>query len=445
MNPLSLVNRPRNRKIAITGIANGGKTVFLTSLLWQLAEVDNARFHLDEGVKISRFRELPAADRTEKFPFEKYRDALARSHEWPGKTRDINRFSCEFKRSDYPRPQRLDFLDFPGERMADTAICECDDFGEWSDRMFEYFDSDSDYSEAVSRYRNAIHVDDLSADITVRAYRLMLANLILDYKPLVSPSVFLLDRRGDVAKHAPAAILAAERLCGVDTQSQFAPLPKLVRNACPKLRKEMGRHYRRYRKELVLPLFKDLAESHSLVVLIDIPSLLVGGIGRYNDNRRIVFELFNVIPKKSNESFFGGLRKWFRSSSLQRIAFVAAKADLVTPNDLKSARLKSLLHQMTARVKDRLPDVEVKWFHCAACRSTEAGGTESTLVGRPSSDNPERSRKEFPVSPLPETWPGDWEPKSYQFPDVFPRISPNVQIPPDHLMLDDVFDFVAIR
>ena len=36
----------RRKKIAITGIANSGKTVFLTSLLWQLHEFEDANFYL---------------------------------------------------------------------------------------------------------------------------------------------------------------------------------------------------------------------------------------------------------------------------------------------------------------------------------------------------------------------------------------------------------------
>ena len=72
---------------------------------------------------------------------------------------------------------------------------------------------------------------------------------------------------------------------------KFAPLPESVRKANKKLAKEMRQHYQRYRKKLVIPLFREVANSDSLIVLVDIPSLLVGGVERYNDNRQIVLGL----------------------------------------------------------------------------------------------------------------------------------------------------------
>ena len=436
----------RKKKIAITGTVNCGKTVFLTSLLWQLEEHEDARFFLPR-ISLSGFRERRRKDRSreERFPYDRYRDALAERGQWPRKTRDFHRYHCEIDRSDWRWwTQSLEFLDFPGERIADAAMMVYDDHGDWSDRMFDHFESNSGYSEVGQRFRQDLEVNEISADAAVKAYRLALARFIRDYKPLVSPSVFLLDRTGVVARNDHEETLAAVRRCGLDEESQFAPLPKSVREANPKLAKTMQRHYRQYRKDMVLPLFTDLMTAQSLVVLVDIPSLLVGGVGRYNDNRQIVLDLIEAMR---SDSVGGRILKRLRlQSSLDRIAFVATKADLVSRNDIENGRLESLLKQMNARGKKLLsPTIDVKWFICSACLSTTAGKTAHTLTGIPMVDNADRQEMEFPVSPLPESWPDDWSPMEYCFPDVLPRARRNVQIPPDHMRLDTVFDFIPMR
>lgn len=471
----------RRKKIAVTGISNSGKTVFLTSLLWQLHEFEGADFGLESGAKIRGFR-IVRNEST--FPFYKFQDAMAKQGEWPSKTKDVHRYVGEFNRSDRRWKQQVEFLDFPGERIADAAIAGYDDFGDWSDHMFDHFESDSDYRSAAHEYRQELEgilsdpenrlqresenieqqglkglrqkirkgmgeilsgrqgEDDRLRNQVVRSYRKVLAHWALDCKPLISPSVFLLDRNGDSARPAPPNVLAEERLCGLDATSQFAPLPQRVRETNSRLVRTMQSHYQRYRKELVRPLFENLAESQSMIVLVDIPSLLLGGVDRYNDNRQIVLDLFETMQGDSSSGkLLKQLRFW--SPALQRIAFVATKADLVRRSDLETGRLKSLLRDMNGRAKNLLPDAEVEWFACSVCVSTTQMDN-GKLRGVLFEGNPKRVAMEFDVSPLPEEWPSDWDQESYQFPSVFPRPPRNYQTPPRHRSLDAVFDFVAM-
>ena len=440
-----MLNFKKTNKIAITGIAGGGKTVFLSSLLWQLAEFDDADFYPGSQVKISGWRELPGKGALgQVFPFDKYRDALSRSRKWPDKTSDCYRLSCEYKRSDWKRfKQRLDFFDFPGERIADAAIAAYSNYSDWSDHILKHFESNSDYNAALAGYRKVLQSDNLDEKAVLTAYRQALACLILGYKPLISPSVFLLDTNGDSARPATEEALAAARLCGLDEASQFAPLPTNIRGANPELAKMMAKHYRQYRKKLALPLFEELAGSQSLIVLVDIPSLLAGGVGRYNDNRQIVLDLIDAV--RSDTSIGRRLKQLLRfwSGSLNKIAFVATKADLVLPQDLQNGNLISLLKQMNTRAKNLLPDVEMKWFVCSACRSTSAGNAANSLIGKPIYNNPEQKDMEFEVTPLPSAWPDNWSAGEYKYFTVHPETSQNVQIPPKHIGLDRVFEFVA--
>ena len=52
----------RKKKVAITGIHNSGKTMFLTSLLWQLDEIEEAEFYLKPGLFTIRLSYGPIFD-----------------------------------------------------------------------------------------------------------------------------------------------------------------------------------------------------------------------------------------------------------------------------------------------------------------------------------------------------------------------------------------------
>ena len=446
--------------------------MFLTSLLWQLREWENSEFRLNNNVQITAFAPRngrpPPAD---VFPFDRFQDALVVRREWPAKTKDIQRFSCQFQRNDRARwrsTQRLDLIDLPGERVADAAIAEFDDFGQWSDHLFSHFDNDSEY-EAGRRFRVDLEAGSKEPEDILRNYRRVLAEFVRDSKPLVTPSVFLLDRDGNLAPRIGPGQeneLADRRWAGLDATTQFAPLPKPIRDGYPKIAKTMQKHYRRYRRELAQPFFQHLASSHSLIVLVDIPLLLRGSVARFNDTRQTIIDLLSAMSQETGigrrlartlviepaANALGSLikrsprpvRKPTVFSSLNRVALVANKADLVSRDDLKSERLKSLLHQMTNRARELLPNVETESFVCSACVSTRPGAKPHALIGAPLHDNPSQNDYEYPVSPLPETWPRDWKPGDFDFRDVYPKLGSNTLYPPGHYRMDAVFDFVAM-
>lgn len=434
------------KKVAIIGTHNSGKTMFLTSLLWQLDKIKVAEFYIREDTKIRNFREA----RSDVDSFH-YRKTMVCDQRWPRKTTDIQRFRCQFDRNSKGwrlyisklvrsfswQSQKLDILDFPGERTADSAIAAYGDFGKWSDHMFDCFDNNPGYHDAGSRLRQSLEMKNLEIGTAVQAYRKTLVSFIRDYKPLISPSVFLLDGKGNSLAREQMENAELERSCGLDANSQFVPLPGPVRKTNPKLANQMRKHFKRYRKQIVQPLFDDLAKSDSLIILVDIPSLFLGGVQMYKDNCQIISDLFNPIGKKKFKIF---------SSSLKRIAFVATKVDLISTNDFHKEALKFLLQQMTEEVIRLLSDdVKIEWFQCSACWSTRPGKSENTLKGVPWKDNPNKEEKEFPVTLLPEDWPSHWYPWEYQFPDVYPDAPSNVLTPPKHKGLDRIFDFAVLR
>lgn len=440
----------KKKKVAITGIHNSGKTMFLTSLLWQLDAFDKERFPLGESIEISAFREISSnVGGMDMDTFRSYRSKMRSEGRWPRKTKDIHRFRCQFKRSDkgwkflgneiISPLQQLDILDFPGERIADAAIAAYGDFDQWSDYMFTHFADNHGYNEAEERLRKALDAENLKIETAVGEYRKILVNFIRNYRPMISPSVFFLDSEGDLLgpEKIESAVLE-QRPCGLDADSQFAPLPKLVREKNPELTTKMRKHFNRYHKHMVKPLFDDLAKSDSLIVLVDIPSLLVGGVERYNDNYQIIHDLFDVISRKKFKIL---------PSSLKRIAFVATKIDLVLWSDLHDKRLMSLLKEMNSHAVGLLPDgIKIGWFECSACWSTKDGESENTLSGVlwDDKENPGKESLGFSVSPLPDTWPDHWNYGDYLFQEVYPYIPSNNQKPPRHQGLSEVFNFAVI-
>ena len=306
----------------------------------------------------------------------------------------------------------------------------------------DYYSQHPDYEVAVKDYFSYINKDNLDEKELIHNYKLMLAKLILGYKPLISPSCFLLDSNGRSAKPGTEEQIASLRYSGVGSGFEFAPLSEQLIRKHTAIASSMKRNYSIYRKEVALPVFKRLCACDSIVVLIDIPSLLAGGVGRYNDNRQMLHDLFDVLR---DDSWIGSkllkvLKFWH--PKLKRIAFVASKADLVAVDDVYNDRLDSLLRQMSTRATRLLPGVDSGWFVCSACHSTRKGKKDNSLIGQPVHGNPNHEEMEFEVSRLPEHWPAQWQSGEYKFYRVYPNASGNIQIPPESFGLEGIMNFL---
>lgn len=431
-------------RIAVTGIAGGGKTVFMTSLLWQLAEFADADFNVGRGVRFSGFREL--AVRREygaMFPFERFRDYMAKQKVWPAKTTDCSHYAFEIRRSDRLLfKQRIHLFDFPGERIADAAIVAFRNYTDWSRHMLNYWSDHSDYRQAIAPYMELLERPGVSFNELVHGYKLALGRLILGYHPLISPSTFLLDTDGRQADGSTAEALAATRFAGL-RGAEFCPLPETLGSRLSGIGRAMARHYKTYRQRVALPLFKELAECDRMVILVDIPYLLNGGVGRYNDNRQILLDLFDILRFDSSlgAKIMRIIKVWRKP--LSRVAYVASKADMVHPDDIQNGRLEGLLRQMTSRTVNLMSKVQMDWFVCAACQSSRRGTAPGQLIAALDYNNPGHREMEFKVSPVPESWPADWKAGDFRYHHFYPQTVANIQSPPKHLGLDQVFAFIT--
>ncbi len=447
----------RRLRVGVTGIGNSGKSVFLTSLVSHLEDHDPGRLRLgrDGEALVARFRRLPPGPGEAPFDAESFRRTLVDHGRWPVKTRAETHLRCGFERTDWRFTRvELHLYDFPGERMADAGMLGSD-FATWSDAVLGPLQYDLRTAELAKPYLAALEGADPDEATLLEAYRLTLARLALAFRPRITPSTFLLGEDGAMARPGSPAQIAAARPSGFHGE-EFAPLTAALRARRSDLFWRFAERYDRYRDAVVTPIFSFLRRCHRLVVLVDVPGILMGGTGRYNDQRELLKTLFGALDSERGpidraagltvEALTAGR---IRPGGIARLALIASKADLVHPTD--RGRLVALLRDMARRMAEDRPGWRASFHAASAVVSTRSAGDGRELIGRTvlDADGSPRSAAEpplrYPVSELPETWPDDWQPGDFVFPDVHPDAPRRMDLPPRQFGLDGVLEFLLAR
>jgi predicted YcjX-like family ATPase len=444
-------------RVGVVGLYNSGKTVLLTSLINHLQDYDPDRFVLgSRDTRVRKFTTLPPDDGWEAFNYAGCRDALVHGGRWPGKTRDRSQFACKFERSDWTFSDcLLKLYDLPGERIADAAMLG-KNFAGWSEHILSLIANDAGYRTCCHPYLVTTATDGPEEAALLRAYKLSLANLILSFKPLVSPSTFLLDVKGQPARPDTPDALADSRFLGLGQGSEFCPLPAAIRAAQPELVARFAARYDLYVDQIVRPAVTALRSCTALVVLVDVTMLLAGGVGMYDDGKLILRDLLDILSP-GEHPLFGpiarGLGKVFlphqlRPGWITRLAFAAPKLDLVHPEDRD--RMLALTRRMVERYADSRDGLRYEFFNLSAVVSTKvlpAENGQRFLVGTPLRDAegrklPPGPEQRFPVSGLPDDWPTEWAPGRFTFPEVYPRMPVRKDYPPEQVNVDRLATFV---
>jgi len=451
------------RRIGILGPGWSGKTIFLTSLINHLAAHDPRHFHLGNKDKASgeirKFRKLPSDAPWPEFEYEKFRERLVHRR-WPKKTRDCSSYVCRFERTDWTFTDVfLKLYDLPGERINDFAMVRpgSDTFAGWSDGFMKRIGQDISYADRFEPYLKYLEDSQINDERILTAYKLTLAQLRQAYKPYLTPSTFALSREGEPppAGRTPEQ-LAAERYVGLSPDAEFAPLPAAARQRLPRVAERFAERFNRYAGQVVSPLVETLQSCHGLVVLVDVLQLLATDTATRDDYQELLRDMLRALNPSENvlQRVYRGVSDVFlprqlRPNWITRIAFVAPKADLVHPTDRN--RMKHLLRRMVEREARDLDGIQCEYFNVAAVSATSSvpgGDDKRILSGSTMLDAAGRllepgDRQKFMVSALPDDWPHHWNAGDYVFPSVYPQIPPRRDAAPDHIGLNEVFNFLC--
>lgn len=458
-------------RVAIVGASRSGKTVFLTSLLDHLRNHDPRRFRIQAAglsgkgtARITNHEVLEVRPGIEAFPYELFRTSLIQEAQWPKKTRDTYQYRIKIHRDDSllsrvgksSHTSYLSFLDFPGERIADAPMTGAT-YEDWSDAMCKVLPAGGAFDPLVSAFQLTVDDPKASDAAILLAYKAVLVERLRQFHTAISPSTFLLCPEGTTPDmHLPAQALMEQRCLGLSAERQFCPLPAAVRARRPDLAGRFGAAFEAYKSQLILPLYAALKDTDKLCLLVNIPEILQSGVAAYNDQVELLSQVVAYChPRKSlPQALFDTLYKTvgkvliddrYRPGGIDTIAFVATQADRVRAGDM--GRLKSLLGELQKHSTRSLPHVGLKMgaFTCVAVQATKPAG-EGLLQARLMSAKADRQAvpelEEYSVQQLPETWPANWDPFDYAFPDVLPKFNQNRNIPPEQVGLDRLFNFL---
>jgi predicted YcjX-like family ATPase len=476
----------RKLRVGFVGVSQSGKTTFLTSLINHLRRHSQDAFPLrnrkGKPINLRHKEEPPTGLTLTGFDYSAHR-ANMQKRRWPVKTTDLSEYHCLLERTDWWM-DRIDLLltDFAGERLADVTMAGRD-YAQWSDSILEFYQREP-YKRLLTPYLDLVtsagELKETDEERVTDAYRLALARFMFEFLLMVTPSHFALDVHGvmpESDKYPTPESLAAGRYAGKSPAEQFAPLPKEVRDRSPELAALFAERYKSYRDSVVTKLAYLFADCDALVVLLDIPWMLAAGSGARDAVAEMLAVLLQFVDPGQHWSdvlvdkalrtvtlgAYGvndaarGLVKLFGINSrkaiisnVRRIAFVGTKTDKVHQDDRND--LKSLLEDLTDPIIKTLrqdTNLVVDNFVCAAVRSTESLelpwmlGRLEPGPGQPPPPGGEVPTVRYQVSDVPVEWPATgWPAGQYRFPDILPVPPEDRQTPPDHIHLNQVFNFL---
>jgi len=431
-----LVNLTLNRtvRLAVTGLRQSGKTVFITNAVHHLLSGHELPFFTP--VKQKRLlgaRMLPQnVGDLPLFPFESARSALIdEPPSWPAPTRGLSSLRLELRIANTGfiarqlgeyRSQQVEIIDYPGEWLLDLPMME-QSFEEWSDAMIAMGRTPA-RRELASDWLQAIE-QPVATGGAERDRAATLSGLYRRYLQDAQAAGFSLLQPGRMTM--PGDMAGAEHL-------NFCPLPP----ATGRLYTTMSDRFQHYRDRVVRPFYTEhFSRFDRQIVLVDLLSSLNRG--------RAVFEDTQDALKTVLQSFRYGPSSLFARlfhPQIETLLFAATKADHVAHNQHHNLRL--LLEQMVfdAAGHARFEGVQPVFMALASLRSTDTvktdhhGQTLSCVRGHLKGED--RETVLFPGEIPPDL---HWVDGRFRFRDFAPRrLRPNGADQPQHIRLDQALD-----
>jgi uncharacterized protein len=429
-------------RLAVTGLRQGGKTVFVTALVHHLLSGRELPFlgAAQEGRLLGARLLPPRPGDLPVFPFAEGRAALAAPEpRWPAPTRSLSALRLELRfaikgalrrRLGPHRSLILMIIDYPGEWLLDLPLLE-QTYEAWSSATLGLAAAAprAQLAEEWHRFLAAL-------DLAAPAAPDQIAQAALLYTRYLQRA----QREAGLGLLQPGRFTMPAEVTERDLL-QFCPLPPGP--APPGSLRELMRHrYDRYCTEVVAPFYRDhFSRFDRQIVLVDLLSTLNRGPACFADLQATL----DMVMRSFHYGSSGLLARLFRPR-IDTLLFAASKADHVAHNQHNNLRL--LLERLVAdaAARARFEGITPTFVALAAHRATDVVRTEhqgqvlSCVRGRLKDD--ERETVLFPGE-IPADLPSeeDWQVDRFRFRDFAPRrLRLNGAGPPQHIRLDQALE-----
>jgi len=315
-------------KVAVTGLSQSGKSVFITSLINQLLANDKLPY-LNEKLGRSFVARLLAPDANfNRFDYYANLEQFQKDNpSWPKPTKSISKttLQLEFK-SEYKFLENdivnIELIDYPGEWLLDLSMLDLS-YEEWSEFTLKLANS-SARVEYSAPYLDMIESkkDRLYKKSSDFKFDEIISDSFKEYLKLLYYNHFSFIQ--------PGRFLEAGDLYG-DPILNFAPLPYPQNSQNIEkgsLYDRFKKRYDEYLKEVVKKLYLEhFSEFDTQIILVDLIKTLEYGMDSFVDMRLAFEHILKSFTYGSN-SFLSSLF----SLKIEHVIFAATKADLIPRN-----------------------------------------------------------------------------------------------------------------
>lgn len=448
-----IVNRTLDRQVtlAVTGLSRSGKTVFITSLIHQLLHsLENSHLPFFEVVNHGRLRGTKVMQQPDMhIPSFRYDRAIEQLCDdpptWPQPTTGISEIRLAIRyQSHHPIVRHLspvntfyvDIIDYPGEWLLDLPLLELT-YEQWSEQISKECTHEPRWSlsEEWREFLQTLDVGSPAQETTLRKVSQLYTDFLHRCK----------DRQYGLSLLQPGRFTMPGELKGAPLL-EFCPLLNIQSRFYPEnsLFTEMKRRYESYKEHVVKKFYTEHFKSFDRqIVLTDVLKTFNTGYASFIDMRNAI----NMVLQSFHYGKSGFLNKLFGGLKIDKLLFVATKADHVTPNQLPN--LERFLQKMLASSYNSaiFDGVKTETLALASIKSTQVAYTTfqgqkiSCIKGVPlEGDKPVALFPgEVPEEVLP---PEEWIEGRFNFIEFKPPRLTNIHGGLPHIRIDRALEFL---